>query len=446
MSLRTHALFICLALVFLSALLGWKVLTLARAQSAQMEALVHGDFRAQRLLQAIEGQEESLRASYKKYWITNDSNYANLITRQNEELAETRGELLRALRIAHPEFTEEQVLDSAGTRRALENLLTRNLAERQNDAKGMVKLVIFAGTLTLLISLWVSDLFFRRLGLPLRMLKEANLQIEHGNLSYRIRRPRRGVSEFAELSVSFDRMAARLEELDRTKYEFLSAVSHEIKNPLAALKEGLNLLCCAPKEMPERSRERALGACVVASKRVESMIENLMHHARFEKGFREFRMEYADLGSLILSAMDQLRPLAAKREIQLQFKPGSPLSGRFSSEGMTHVMENLLMNAIRYSQDKTEVQIEAKRREEGSGAKLELQVTNRAKVLPSGELEKLFERFYRATPVQQPGGLGLGLYIVKSIVEAHRGSVRALTVPENQLFSIQLEIPISEAV
>lgn len=447
LSLRIHSLLICLALVVLAALLGWKVLTVARTQSVQMRTLVHSDFRAQRLLEAIEGHQEALKASYKKYWITQDSNYLALIEKQSQDLAKARSELLAVVRIAHPEFTPADIEDTEGTRQRLEALLTQNLADREKDANGMVKLVIFAGALTLFISLWVSDLFFRRLGAPLRMLKQANMQLARGKLDFRIAEPRRGVDELVDLAHSFNRMAGKLEELDRTKYEFLSAVSHEIKNPLAALKEGLALLSRAPKDLPERSRERAVNACLIASKRVETMIENLMHHARLEKGFRDFRMEYTDLGEVIQTAIAQLRPLAEKREIQFQFKPATGLSARLSSEGMTHVIENLLMNAIRYGQEKSEVRIQANRlADAGASPRLQLEVSNRAKFLPTGELDKLFDRFYRANPSQTPSGLGLGLYIVKSIVEAHHGTVRAQTVPENQMFSVQLEIPISEAV
>lgn len=446
LSLRYNSLLICTALLLLTAFLGWKVFSIAKTQAQQMKVLIAGDFRAQGLLQKIEGKQESLKSANRKLWITKDHNYATLIDKETEELKRLRRELLTAITIAHTNFTEADIEDTEGTKQRLEKLLSENLEDRQEAASGISRHVLFAVALSITISLWISDLFFRRLGAPLGTLKDANLQIAKGNFGYRIAEPRAAVSELAELSGSFNRMAAKLQELDRTKYEFFSEVSHEIKNPLAALKEGLDLLSSPQKELSEKSREKAVAACSIASRRLEVMIQNLMQHASIERGFKDFKMEYANLGAVIQSAIAQLRPLADKRGIHLNFSPRGELEGRISSEGMTHVIENLLMNAIRYGQEKTEVSIEASRYVfEKKPPQLILRVSNLAKFLPSCNPDKLFERFYRANTFEQPGGLGLGLYIVKSIVEAHRGTVLALINPEEKRFSIKVEIPISEA-
>jgi len=446
LSLRINSLFICTALLLLTAFLGWKVFSIAKTQSLQMKVLIEGDFKAQGLLQKIEGKQESLKSANKKLWITQDPNYAALVAKETEELKRFRGDLLKAITIAHPEFTETDIEDTAATKRRLEKLLSESLEERQKAASGISRHVLFAVAFSIIISLWISDLFFRRLGAPLRMLKDANMQIARGNLGFRIAEPGAAVSELAELSGSFNRMAAKLQELDRTKYEFFSEVSHQIKNPLAALKEGLDLLSSAPRELSGQSREKAIAACSIASRRLEVMIQNLMQHASIERGFKDFKMEYANLADVIQSAMAQLRPLADKRGIQFCFTPKGELDGRISSEGMTHVIENLIMNAIRYGQEKTEVSIEASRiASEKKPPQLVLRVSNLAKVLPTCKPERLFERFYRANTLEQPSGLGLGLYIVKSIVEAHRGTVFAFVNSEEKRFSVRVEIPISEA-
>ena len=411
-----------------------------------MEALIQGDFKAQALLQTIEAKQESLKSANRKFWITHDENYAALILQETQELNKLRKELYKAITIAHPEFSEGQLEDIPGTKRRLEILLSKNLADRQRAASGISKHVLFAVGLSVIISLWVSNVFFRRLGTPLSILKGANLQIARGNLDYRIPSSTRAVSELRDLSDSFNKMAARLQELDRTKYEFFSEVSHQIKNPLAALKEGLDLLSPGQTGLSESSRRKAIAACLIATKRLEAMIENLMQHARIERGFKDFKMSYADLGELIQSAMVQVRPLADKNRIELTYL-SSPiqshaLHGKISTEGMSHVLENLLMNAIRYSEENTKVKIEADRSVENN--ELSLRVSNQAKFLPACEPSRLFERFYRGNPIEQPSGFGLGLYIVKSIIEAHRGTVEAQCDRRDNTFSVQLRIPISE--
>ncbi|HAR43462.1 MAG TPA: hypothetical protein DCS07_12660 [Bdellovibrionales bacterium] len=444
LSLRIHSLLICSALLLLTAFLGWKVFSIAQTQAGQMRALVRGDFRAQALLQTIEAKQESVKSANRKYWITRDNNYAALVDQEVKELGVLRKDLLEAITIAHPQFTASQIEDTEGTKRKLEVLLLENLAERQEAATGISKHVLFAVALSVVISLWVSDLFFRRLGTPLKVLKAANSQIARGNLDYRIPESSRAVSELTDLSCSFNRMAARLQELDRTKYEFFSEVSHQIKNPLAALKEGLDLFASGRQDLSENSRRKAIAACLIATKRLETMIENLMQHARIERGFKDFRMEHADLGELVEAAMVQVQPLAEKNRIALHFTPSDSLQGRLSTEGMSHVIENLLMNAIRYGEENSTVNVKACR-VEGRDA-LSLRVSNRAKLLPSCEPSRLFDRFYRGNPAEQPSGFGLGLYIVKSIVEAHRGRVHAQCDQEANRFTVQLEISVSEGV
>ena len=432
-SLRTHSVLICAGLLLLTTLLVSRVLSLAQTHSAQMNELVNGDLRAQSLLPQIEALQQVILSTRKKLSITHDPTYAGLLSRHKAELKQLKVSLGEAIHPAHLE-------DISRLREDLDRSMQSKLQLSREAADGILRLVIFCVGLATTINVWIIYLFYRKLNAPIRNLKKANAKIAGGKLAYRIE-DTRGVTELQDLAESFNLMASRLEQLDRTKYEFLSAVSHEVKNPLAALKEGLSLLAFESGTLSQQSRQKAFSACLIASKRLESMIGNLLHHSRIEKGFGGFSMETKDLGDVVHIAMDEVRPLADKKHIQIQFLPDTDMRASFSGEGMTHVFENLLMNAIKYGEERSVIRIGVKRTNRtGSLPQLELNVSNKSKSAISNDISRLFDRFYRGANSSQQNGLGLGLYIVKAVIESHHGTVSA-SMDEERCFSVRMVLP-----
>jgi signal transduction histidine kinase len=224
-------------------------------------------------------------------------------------------------------------------------------------------------------------------------------------------------------------MAERLEHLDSAKTEFLATISHEIKNPLAALKEGMNLLASQGDSMLPHARSKAFSACLIASKRLESMINNLLNPSRMEMGLFDFDLTPKDLTAAIQTAMDEVRPLAQKKGMAIEYSGGEGILAAFNWDGMVQVFENLLLNAIKYGNENTTIEIRAALKsrtiEKAELPHLELAVINDGRAIPEAELAQVFERFYRGANSKLQQGMGLGLHVVKRIVEAHHGGISA---------------------
>jgi signal transduction histidine kinase len=263
---------------------------------------------------------------------------------------------------------------------------------------------------------------------PLEQLNQATDRIKAGNLSYRI--DSQGIvqlRELEELARSFNSMAERLEALDQAKRDFLMMISHEIKNPMAALKEGLSLLTAPEKENRKLSPEahkRCVSACQIASKRLEYMINNLLSLSRSETGMFKFDLTQQNFVLAVQSSVAEVRPLADKKGMQIQVSCPENIRISFDREAMVQALVNLLLNAIKYGSENSTIEVQVSA-EPAHG--VEVSVTNIGKVIAPSELTRVFDRFYRGQNSGSQQGMGIGLHVVKKVVEAHKGFVSALS-------------------
>lgn len=288
---------------------------------------------------------------------------------------------------------------------------------------------------------WVLSLFYRGFyrGLirPLEALKQATKRIREGDLAYRLAADSRAVGELRELALAFNRMAEHLESLDQAKSEFLATVSHELKNPLAALKEGLALITRQGEGMDPLLRNKTFAACLIATKRLEWMINNMLEESRIrlQAGLYEFDLARPhEVAAAILTAADEVRPLAQRKNMRIHVADPLKLRAPFNREGIVQVFENLLLNAIKYGEPNSTIEVELEPSErllKGSRQAgdpmphVQMSVVNRGKPIPEKDLSRLFERFFRAANSGRKSGLGLGLHVVRRIIEAHQGEVAA---------------------
>jgi signal transduction histidine kinase len=325
----------------------------------------------------------------------------------------------------------------------MRSLLNTKREEKLQRAREAASSLLGWMLATLLLSIgvtsWVVYLFYRGLIHPLVNLKEATSRIRSGELSHRIAAPDAGVTELQELSHSFNGMAEKLEQLDRAKTEFLATISHEIKNPLAALKEGLNLLATQGEHLSPESRSKAFAACLIASKRMEFMINNMLHHSKvgkMEHGLYQFGLTLKNLTAALQTAVDEVRPLADRKKMAIQLRAPAELEASFNWDGMVQVFENLLLNAIKYGSESSSIEVTAQPAERPlkSGSRqavphVEISFANLGARIAESEIPKLFDPYYRGRNSDKNAGLGLGLHVVRRIIDAHHGEVRASSTP-----------------
>jgi signal transduction histidine kinase len=232
------------------------------------------------------------------------------------------------------------------------------------------------------------------------------------------------------------RQQLRLSEM---KSNFVSSVSHELRAPVAALRllaEGLE----RGKISGEAKQREYFGFLVQESRRLSTLIENVLDFSRIEQGRKKYLFEPADLRALVEQTVQLMRPCAAERQVALDVsKNGPPGAESFSCDGLAlqQALINLIDNALKHSPPQGRVAVGL----DGGAAGLSLWVEDNGPGIPPEEHGRIFERFYRRGSElrRETQGIGIGLTIVKHIVEAHGGRVTVRSAPgQGSRFTIEL--------
>jgi sigma-B regulation protein RsbU (phosphoserine phosphatase) len=218
----------------------------------------------------------------------------------------------------------------------------------------------------------------------------------------------------------------RLAEANRRRDQYLGILGHDLRNPLSAIITASNLLVHAGTEWPP---ERAAVRIRHSAERMTLMIRDLLDFARGQLGGGiPIEPVDADLGDICRDVVDELHVAHPGREIQLQL--AGDLSGQWDPNRLSQAISNLVGNAIEHGAGA--IRVEAR----GDGPAVAVVVHNDGEPIPPEEHPSLFEAFRRRG---QSGGLGLGLYIVKRVVEAHGGRVAlSSTTAAGTSFSVWL--------
>ncbi len=228
------------------------------------------------------------------------------------------------------------------------------------------------------------------------------------------------LAQMASVAIENARLVQDLREADRRKDEFLATLAHELRNPLAPLRNGLEVLRLGGStgEMADNARmmmERQLGQMM-------HLIDDLLDLSRISRGKIELRKERVELSKIVQHAVETSRPLIESNDHDLTITaPTGPIYVDADVTRLAQVFSNLLNNAAKYTERGGRVQLAMQRR----GDEVVVTVKDNGVGIPAHMLPKVFEMF---TQVDQnleraQGGLGIGLSIVKRLVEMHGGSI-----------------------
>jgi PAS domain S-box-containing protein len=234
---------------------------------------------------------------------------------------------------------------------------------------------------------------------------------------------------------------ADAERLVRSKDEFVATLSHELRTPLTAMLGWLRLV--RRGELEPRKLGQAFEVLERNARAQARLIEDLVDASRILTGHLRLESRPLDLAALIEDAVDGIRPAAEARGVRLEAVLDAtvgPVPG--DRDRLSQVVANLLTNAIKYTPEGGRVEIALRR----AGAGVEITVTDSGIGIPPGFMSQLFERFSQAGAARVRGraGLGLGLAIVRDLVELHGGSVRAESAGEGlgATFTVSLPAPV----
>lgn len=225
-------------------------------------------------------------------------------------------------------------------------------------------------------------------------------------------------------------------EIDRLKSDFVSSVSHELRTPMTSIKGFVHTLMRKP-DMPPEKIQRFLTIISSESERLLRLIEDLLTISRIEAGALRLQQRVVHLGYELERVVEAVEPQRAKKDITIDTRI-DPALGVIHADGekLYAAILNLVDNAIKFTSTGGAITLQAGAHERG----VAISVKDNGVGIPAGERNRIFERFYRVErPGEEHAGTGLGLFIVKQIIEQHNGTIEVeSTVGEGTCFTIVL--------
>jgi signal transduction histidine kinase/CheY-like chemotaxis protein len=306
-------------------------------------------------------------------------------------------------------------------------------------------------TLGILLSIVLS----RAIATPIARLAASARAMQQGRFNQPVRAG--GPAELRELAHAFSTMgrsigdlvhreqAARreAEKASRLKDAFLATVSHELRTPLSAIVGWSTII--ARGRVDPSGVAHGLDVIQRNARRQARLIDDLLDLSRLTSGQMRLRLSTISLDALVDEALDTVRPAAEAKQLQLVKNVHTPVRPvRADPDRLHQVIWNLLSNAVRFTPDQGRIEVDV-REVDGQA---EIRVTDTGMGLSEGFIAYAFEPFQQAdsSTTRSHGGLGLGLAIVRHLVELHGGTVRAESAGEGRGASFTVRLPIAANV
>jgi signal transduction histidine kinase len=287
--------------------------------------------------------------------------------------------------------------------------------------QGIRDVLLVAIVVAFVASLALAIALARMIARPLEDVSAAARRVADGDLGTRVPRP--APDELASLVDSFNQMAAGLEESERQRRDLIANTAHELRTPLTNLEGYLEAIRDGVVQPDAQTYESLLEE----TERLVRLAHSLDDLAAGDQAGRTARPVEVDLAALLGAAVELTRPAYEARGLRLERRWSEPLPARADPDQFAQVLSNLLQNAARYAPAGGIVVLSA----ESHDDTVVVSLANGGDAIPASDLPRLFERFYRVEKSRDRahGGAGIGLAIVKQLVEGWGGRVGAESEP-----------------
>jgi len=294
-----------------------------------------------------------------------------------------------------------------------------------------------AGVIALLVSILLAVLISRSVARPLQRMAEASESIAQGEFDEQL--PLQGPDEVRRLARSFNSMATQVDVTQLSQRDLVANVSHDLKTPLTAIQGWSQALLDGTAGTPEEQRG-AIQVIHDEADRMDRMVGQLLELARIESGQLQLAQDVVDLQRLIVEVEQAHLVKARERDVDLTSTVGPVPTIVGDYDRLMQAVSNLVDNALAYTPEHGKVRIVL---QPYGMSFTDIIVSDSGPGIPPAELDRIFERFYQVDKSREGTGerrgSGIGLAIVKELVEAHHGEVFANSQPgQGSTFTIRL--------
>ncbi|MBF0532522.1 MAG: HAMP domain-containing protein [Candidatus Omnitrophica bacterium] len=277
---------------------------------------------------------------------------------------------------------------------------------------------------------------------PLNQVIRTVRQIRAENLALRIRVPDTG-DEIRHLAETFNRILEDLEQAFTSQKQLIQDISHELRTPLTILKGEIEVIL--KKNRPVDEYKAVLQGSLEEVNRIYRMVENLLTLSRFDSHEVSLASRPVALGDLLNEVITDMKTVARQKGMTLRYdsKTAGAVFVTGDEQHLRRAFLNILDNAIKYSPAGQAVDVTLSLTPDGS--LVEAAIRDRGEGIAPEHLPYIFNRFYRADPSRGGPGYGLGLSLVKTIIEAHRGTIQLQSLPR-QGTTVIVALPIIKKI
>ena len=297
----------------------------------------------------------------------------------------------------------------------------------------LMRYTLAGAFIMILFACGVGCIVAENLSRPVIKVIERTKKISKGDYDISEKISSVGILELDDLTKGVENLARSLAGQEKLRRRLMVDVAHELRTPLTVVRTQIEAIADGILEpTPER-----LDLCLNEMKRLGGLIENVEALTRLEGETLEIHTEKTDMKNYLEPVLETWKPVFEKAEINFSYELEKNLFCEIDRNKFRHVIDNLLSNALRYTNSGGNVKVKL----QSSDEKIFIEVNDTGIGISEKDLPNIFERFYRAdeSRARVTGGSGVGLAIVKASVEAHNGTITATSVKgEGSSFKISL--------
>lgn len=304
-------------------------------------------------------------------------------------------------------------------------------------ANNVLTTVLVAASVSGFLAMVAGTWLFWQITRPLSRLRDAAEQVAAGKLGTRVQV--KSKDEVGRVGVAFNHMAGELQRQEGLRKQMVADIAHELRTPLSVMQVNLEamgdeLIPASPEELDRLHHE------VI---RLSRLVEDLRLLSLADAGQLQLRADPIDANALVETAVRRMKPQAEAQGVLLAASIASmpaPIAG--DEDKLQQVLANLISNAVRFTPSGKRVEVSA----QADRQHVTLKVRDEGSGVPPADLPDLFERFYKGdrSRSRDESGSGLGLSIVKQLVELHGGNVQA-SLPDSGGLEVRITLPVAAA-